>query len=41
MGDSHLPQLGDYMSQGREVAQIINVDRMQVKIELDQTQIAG
>lgn len=39
VGDSHVPKLGDYISQGREVASIINVDRMQVNIELDQAQI--
>ncbi len=41
VGDSHPPRLGDYVSQGREVAQIVNLDRLQVKIELDQTQITG
>jgi HlyD family secretion protein len=41
IGDSHPPQLGDYVSQGREVAQIIDVNHMQVKIELDQSQITG
>jgi RND family efflux transporter MFP subunit len=40
-GDTHLPRLGDYASQGREVASIVSLDHMQVKLELDQTQITG
>jgi RND family efflux transporter MFP subunit len=40
-GESRLPRLGDWVSQGREVAQIVSLGRMQVKLELDQTQITG
>jgi RND family efflux transporter MFP subunit len=40
-GESHLPLPGDWISQGREVAQIVSLDHLQVKLELDQTQIAG
>jgi len=40
-GDSQLPRLGDWMSQGREVAQIVSLDRMQVKLEFDQAEITG
>ncbi len=40
-GDSQLPRLGSWVSQGREVAQIIGLDRMQVKLELNQAEIAG
>ncbi len=40
-GESHLPRIGDYASQGREIAAIVSLDRMQVKLELDQTQITG
>jgi len=40
-GESRVPRLGDYVSQGREVAAIVSLDRMQAKLELDQTQITG
>ena len=40
-GNSQLPRLGDWVSQGREVASVISLDHMQVKLELDQKQIAG
>ena len=40
-GESRLPRLGDWVSQGREVAAIVSLDRMEVKLELDQVQIAG
>jgi HlyD family secretion protein len=40
-GDSELPRLGSWISQGREVAQIIGLDRMQVKLELNQAEITG
>lgn len=40
-GETHLPRLGDWISQGREVASVVSLDRMQVKLELDQTQITG
>jgi len=33
--------MGDWVSQGREVAEIISLGQMQVKLELDQTQITG
>jgi RND family efflux transporter MFP subunit len=36
-----LPRLGSWISQGREFAQIIGLDRMQVKLELNQAEIAG
>jgi HlyD family secretion protein len=38
-GESRLPRLGDWVSQGREVAQIVSLEQLQVKIELDQSQI--
>ncbi|HUT75981.1 MAG TPA: efflux RND transporter periplasmic adaptor subunit [Armatimonadota bacterium] len=41
MGGSRTPRTGDWVSQGREVAAIISLGRMQVKLELDQEQIAG
>jgi RND family efflux transporter MFP subunit len=40
-GDSRLPRSGDYMAQGRPVGEIVRLEQMQVKLELDQTQIAG
>jgi HlyD family secretion protein len=40
-GDVRTPRLGDFVSQGREFASIISLDHMQVKLELDQTQITG
>jgi RND family efflux transporter MFP subunit len=40
-GEAHLPRLGDWISQGREVANVVSLERMQVKLELDQTQITG
>ncbi|MFB3880905.1 MAG: efflux RND transporter periplasmic adaptor subunit [Armatimonadota bacterium] len=40
-GDSNLPKAGSWISQGREFAQIISLDRMQVKLELNQAEIAG
>jgi RND family efflux transporter MFP subunit len=40
-GETHLPRLGDWISQGREVANVVSLERMQVKLELDQTQITG
>jgi HlyD family secretion protein len=39
--ESRLPKMGDYVSQGLEVAQVVSLGRMQVKLELDQKQIAG
>jgi HlyD family secretion protein len=36
-----LPRLGDWVSQGREVASVVSLDHMQVKLELDQKQITG
>ncbi len=39
--DPHLPALGDWVSQGRQVADMVSLDRMQVKLELDQAQITG
>jgi HlyD family secretion protein len=41
MGESRLPRLGDFVSQGREFTQIIGLEKMLVKLELDQTQITG
>jgi len=38
-GESRLPRPGDWVSQGREVAQIVSLDRLQVALELDQSQI--
>ena len=38
-GESRLPRPGDWVSQGREVAQIVSLEQLQVKIELDQSQI--
>lgn len=40
-GDTQLPRFGDWVSQGREVASIVSLDQMQVKLELDQKQITG
>jgi len=40
-GDTRLPRLGDWASQGKEVASIVSLEQMQVKLELNQTQIAG
>ncbi len=40
-GDSDLPRTGSWISQGREFAQIIGLDRMQVKLELNQAEITG
>lgn len=40
-GESRPPRLGDFVSQGREFAAIISLSQMQVKLELDQTQITG
>ena len=40
-GETHLSRLGDWASQGREIASIVSLERMQVKLELDQTQITG
>ncbi len=40
-GDADLPRLGSWVSQGREFAQIIGLDRMQVKLELNQAEITG
>lgn len=40
-GETHLPRLGDWVSQGREIGSIVSLERMQVKLELDQTQITG
>ena len=39
-GESRPPRSGDWVSQGREVAQIVSLERLQVNLELDQTQIA-
>lgn len=38
-GETRLPRPGDWVSQGREVAQIVSLDRLQVNLELDQSQI--
>ena len=38
-GESRLPRPGDWVSQGREVAQIVSLERLQVALELDQSQI--
>ena len=38
-GESRLPRPGDWVSQGREAAQIVSLEQLQVKIELDQSQI--
>jgi HlyD family secretion protein len=38
-GESRLPRPGDWVSQGREVGQIVSLEQLQVKIELDQSQI--
>jgi RND family efflux transporter MFP subunit len=40
-GESRSPRMGDWVSQGRDFAAIIGLGQMQVKLELDQTQIAG
>jgi len=40
-GETHLPRLGDWASQGREIASVVSLERMQVKLELGQTQITG
>jgi multidrug resistance efflux pump len=40
-GQTHLPRLGDWASQGRETGSIVSLERMQVKLELGQTQITG
>lgn len=40
-GNAQLPRVGDWISQGREVAQIISLDRMEVKLELNQAEITG
>jgi len=38
-GESRLPRPGDWVSQGREAAQIVSLERLQVKLEFDQSQI--
>ena len=38
-GESRPPRPGDWVSQGREVAQIVSLERLQVNLELDQSQI--
>jgi len=38
-GDSHLPRVGDRINQGREIAQVVSLQRMQVKLELNQAEI--
>jgi len=40
-GETHVPRLGDWASQGREIASIVSLDQMQVKLELGQGQITG
>ena len=35
-GDQRLPKYGDFISQGREIASVVSLDKMQVKLELDQ-----
>ena len=40
-GNTHLPRPGDFVSQGREMAELVSLARMQVKLELDQKQITG
>jgi len=39
-GDARPPRMGDWVSQGREIAEIVSLGQMQVKLELDQTEIA-
>ncbi len=38
-GESRLPRIGDWVSQGLEAAQIVSLERLQVSIEVDQSQI--
>jgi len=40
-GDADLPRAGSWISQGREFAQIIGLDHMQVKLELNQAEVTG
>jgi len=40
-GETHLPRLGDLASQGKEIAAIVSLEHMQIKLELNQTQITG
>jgi len=40
-GESRVPRMGDFVSQGREFASVISLAQMQVKLELDQSQITG
>jgi RND family efflux transporter MFP subunit len=40
-GEARTLRMGDWVMQGREVAQIIGLGQMQVKLELDQSQITG
>jgi len=40
-GNTHLPRQGDFISQGRELGQIVSLAQMQVELELDQKQITG
>jgi HlyD family secretion protein len=40
-GESRAPRMGDFVSQGREFASIISLAQMQVRLELDQSQITG
>jgi RND family efflux transporter MFP subunit len=40
-GEVRVPEPGDFVSQGREVAEIVSLDRLQVNLELDQRQITG
>jgi len=40
-GESRLPRLGDWVSQGREVASVVSLARMEVQLELSQEEITG
>ena len=40
-GDARVLATGDWANQGRDVAAIVSLDQLQVKLELDQTQITG
>jgi len=40
-GNARPLMIGDYVNQGRDVAAIVSLDQLQVKLELDQTQITG
>ena len=40
-GDARTVSIGDWANQGRDVATIVSLEQLQVKLELDQTQITG